>query len=83
MTATALRPRYYESHVWFEMLCEMERPAKNGIELTVIRNDQGIVVMETEDDRIENYAVCRTIEQAYDTVRAALIRHPEFSFYMV
>ena len=83
MTATRLRPRYYESRVWFEMLMKLERPSKCGIELTVIRNDDGITVFETIGEHIESYAICRTIEQAYDVIRSALIRHPDFGFYIV
>lgn len=83
MTATALRPRYYESNTWFEMLRAMERPTRNGIEMSVVRNDAGITIFTTEDDRIEAYAICRTIEDAYDRIRIALKRNPEYGFFIV
>lgn len=83
MTATTIRPTNRTSNDWFRELLRLSRPAANGTELTIIRNDAGITVFRTNADRIEADSVYRTIDQAYTAVRSILTAHPDYGFYIV
>ena len=86
MTATSIRTNdRITSSQWFERLLQMERPSADGYEITVVRADRDIQVVEIEiaTDHAEVLAIFPHICAAYTYARAALINHPETGFYVV